>query len=42
MSGYSQDLITSQGILDPGVHLVEKPFTFENLLQRVTNVLGGD
>jgi hypothetical protein len=42
MSGYSQDVITSQGVLDPGVHLVEKPFTFENLLRRVESVISGD
>ena len=32
MSGYAQPVLTSNGILDPGVHLVEKPFTGAILL----------
>lgn len=39
MSGYSQDLIVHQGVLKPGVTLIEKPFTADHLLQAVRAVL---
>ncbi|WP_238013866.1 PAS domain S-box protein [Dactylosporangium sp. AC04546] len=35
MSGYAQPVLTSNGILDPGVHLLEKPFTGTDLLNAV-------
>jgi CheY-like chemotaxis protein len=41
MSGYSQDLIVHQGVLEEGVHLVEKPFTADALLRKVRDVLDG-
>lgn len=37
MSGYSENLVSHQGILDAGVALIEKPFAEESLLQRVRN-----
>jgi two-component system, cell cycle sensor histidine kinase and response regulator CckA len=39
MSGYAQPVLTSNGILDPGVHLVEKPFTGADLLAAVVEQL---
>ena len=39
MSGYAQPVLTSNGILDPGVHLVEKPFTGADLLAAVAEQL---
>jgi len=39
MSGYSAGVITQQGVLEPGVDLLEKPFTGESLLRRVLEVL---
>jgi PAS domain S-box-containing protein len=39
MSGYAQPVLASQGTLDEGVHLVEKPFTAQDLLARVREVL---
>jgi CheY-like chemotaxis protein len=39
MSGYTDELVTQQGILSPGLHLLEKPFTRESLLSRVRAVL---
>ncbi|MEV0562567.1 PAS domain S-box protein [Dactylosporangium sp. NPDC050588] len=39
MSGYAQPVLTSNGILDPGVHLVEKPFTGADLLAAVAGQL---
>jgi CheY-like chemotaxis protein len=39
MSGYAYPVLTSQGTLDPGVHLLPKPFTEDALLDKVTEVL---
>ena len=38
-TGYSRNAIVHQGRLDPGVHLITKPFTFEQLAARVRDVL---
>jgi len=38
-TGYSRNAIIHQGRLDPGVHLLSKPFTFEQLACRVRDVL---
>ncbi len=40
MSGYAQPVLASQGTLDPGVILIEKPFTEADLLDRVRNGRG--
>jgi PAS domain S-box-containing protein len=39
MSGYAQPVLASQGTLDPGVILVEKPFSESTLLERIREVL---
>lgn len=39
MSGYAQPVLASQGTLDPGVILVEKPFTEPGLLDSIRAVL---
>ncbi|HOW63791.1 MAG TPA: ATP-binding protein [Candidatus Paceibacterota bacterium] len=39
MSGYTADVIAHHGILDPGVHLLEKPFTVHALIRKVREVL---
>jgi PAS domain S-box-containing protein len=39
MSGYAQPVLASHGTLDPGVILVEKPFSEADLLQRVREAL---
>jgi hypothetical protein len=39
MSGYSQDVIVNQGVLDEGVHLIEKPFSSDDLLRAVRDLL---
>ena len=41
MSGYAQPVLASQGTLDPGVALLEKPFTAEDLLTAVRKRLDG-
>ena len=40
MSGYSSDMIARHGILEDGLTLVEKPFSPEQLTQKVREVLG--
>jgi signal transduction histidine kinase len=39
MSGYSEQMTTSHGFLDPGVHLLEKPFTVQQLLAKTRQLL---
>jgi len=41
MSGYAQPVLASQGRLDPGVHLIEKPFSAALLIERAGQVLNG-
>ncbi|WP_436522732.1 ATP-binding protein [Actinoplanes sp. HUAS TT8] len=41
MSGYAQPVLASQGTLDPGVELLEKPFTANDLLAAVRKRLDG-
>ena len=39
MSGYAEPILTSQGTLEPGVTLIEKPFSEPQLLAKVREVL---
>jgi PAS domain S-box-containing protein len=39
MSGYTDEMIAHQGILDPGVNFVAKPFLPDTLIHRVREVL---
>jgi signal transduction histidine kinase/CheY-like chemotaxis protein len=39
MSGYNADAIATRGILDPGITVVEKPFTSSDLLGKVRELL---
>jgi PAS domain S-box-containing protein len=41
MSGYTSDVISRHGMLTPKVQLIEKPFTAQELAQRVRQLLGG-
>jgi hypothetical protein len=41
MSGYARPVLASQGRLDPGVALVEKPFSETDLLAKAGQVLNG-
>lgn len=40
LSGYAHDTIVHQGVLDPGVEFLAKPFTPNQLLSRVRQVVG--
>ena len=39
MSGYTEGLLSAQRVLEPGVSLIEKPFTEASLLKKVRDVL---
>jgi len=39
MSGYSDDLISSQGVMGKEVNFIQKPFTPKRLLMKIRNVL---
>ncbi|MBI9075237.1 MAG: PAS domain S-box protein [Desulfatibacillum sp.] len=39
MSGYTADVIARRGILDEGVHFIQKPFTKHNLAIKIRDVL---
>ncbi len=40
MSGYTSNVIVKHGILKPGVHFIQKPFTVDELSRRIDEVLG--
>ncbi|MGD0586419.1 MAG: PAS domain S-box protein [Oryzomonas sp.] len=39
MSGYTADVIAAHGVLDQGVHFIQKPFTFPDLAVKIRQVL---
>ena len=39
MSGYTADVIAYHGVLNPGVHFIQKPFSSRNLATKVREVL---
>jgi PAS domain S-box-containing protein len=41
MSGYTEGLLSGQGIIEPGLNLIEKPFNEVSLLRRVREILTG-
>ena len=42
MSGYTDTFIAGHGVLQPGTHLLHKPFTEDVLVRKVREVLDGD
>ncbi len=41
MSGYAADVIAPHGVLEPGVHFVQKPFSVDIVAARIREVLDG-
>lgn len=39
MSGYTENVIASRGVLERGIHFIQKPFTPKDLLAKVREVL---
>ena len=39
MSGYAQDIIVHRGVVDPGVELLQKPFSTAEFLERIRGLL---
>ena len=39
MSGYTEGLLSAQGVLEPGINLIEKPFNEKSLLLKVREIL---
>ena len=39
MSGYTADVIAHHGVLDDGVHFIQKPFSLSNMAAKVREVL---
>jgi DNA-binding NtrC family response regulator len=42
MSGYTSDVIGHHGVLDEGVHFIQKPFSLQSLASKVRDVLDND
>jgi len=42
MSGYTPNVIVNHGVLNKGVHYIQKPFTMEDLGRRLEEVLASD
>jgi DNA-binding NtrC family response regulator len=40
MTGYTSDVIVHHGVLDQGVHLIEKPLRLQALSEKIREVLG--
>lgn len=41
MSGYAADVIAHHGVLDEGIHFLQKPFSVLSLTEKIRNVLDG-
>jgi hypothetical protein len=39
MSGYTDSFIAGHGVLEEGIHLLHKPFTEEELMRKVREIL---
>ena len=39
MSGYTEDAVLRQSVMEPGSVFLDKPFTFETLIRKVREAL---
>jgi hypothetical protein len=39
VSGYTDDAISQHGVVEPEIHFLSKPYTYEQLLRKVREVL---
>ncbi len=39
MSGYTSDIISNHGVVQEGIHLLQKPIMFETLVNAVRDIL---
>jgi two-component system, cell cycle sensor histidine kinase and response regulator CckA len=42
MSGYTANVIAHHGVLDEGVHFIQKPFSRQDLTSKIFDALKGD
>ena len=42
VSGYTENTIAKSGVLGDGVELSAKPFSLDDLLERVARIIGAD
>jgi FixJ family two-component response regulator len=42
MSGYTSDVIAKHGVLNKGVHFIQKPFSIEELGKKIAETLGSE
>jgi PAS domain S-box-containing protein len=42
ITGYAENAVIGQGRLEPGMHVVTKPFAVEELARRIRSILSGD
>jgi CheY-like chemotaxis protein len=42
MSGYTANVIAHHGVLDEGVHFIQKPFSTKDLAAKIRDALTGD
>jgi two-component system, cell cycle sensor histidine kinase and response regulator CckA len=42
MSGYTANVIVHQGVLEKGIHFIQKPFSLRDLAAKVRKVLDGE
>ncbi len=42
MSGYTANVIVHHGVLDAGVHFLQKPFSMQDLAAKLREMLGAN
>jgi len=42
MSGYTTDMIANRGMLQKGLHFIQKPFTLKELANKVRKAIGSE